>query len=35
VSRGATTTTTKLLLLTPLDGALDRPLEALGFSTTC
>jgi hypothetical protein len=26
---------TKLLLLTQLDGALDRPLEALGFSTTC
>jgi hypothetical protein len=25
----------KLLLLTQLDGALDRPLEALGFSTTC
>jgi hypothetical protein len=23
------------LLLTQLDGALDRPLEALGFSTTC
>jgi hypothetical protein len=34
-SRGATTTATKLLLLTQLDGALDRPLEALGFSTTC
>jgi hypothetical protein len=29
------TTATKLLLLTQLDGALDRPLEALGFSTTC
>jgi hypothetical protein len=26
---------TKLLLLTQLDGALDRPLEALGCSTTC
>jgi hypothetical protein len=25
----------KPLLLTQLDGALDRPLEALGFSTTC
>jgi hypothetical protein len=23
------------LLLTPLDGALDRPLEVRGFSTTC
>jgi hypothetical protein len=34
-SRGATAATTKLLLLTQLDGALDRPLEALGFSTTC
>jgi hypothetical protein len=34
-SRGATTMATKLLLLTQLDGALDRPLEALGFSTTC
>jgi hypothetical protein len=34
-SRGATTTATKLLLLTQLDGALDRPLEALGFSMTC
>jgi hypothetical protein len=34
-SRGATTTATKLLLLTQLDGALDRPLEALGYSTTC
>jgi hypothetical protein len=34
-SRGSTTTTTKLLLLTQLDGALDRPLEALGFSMTC
>jgi hypothetical protein len=28
-------TAKKLLLLTQLDGALDRPLEALGFSTTC
>jgi hypothetical protein len=26
--------TKKLLLLTQLDGALDRPLEALGCSTT-
>jgi hypothetical protein len=34
-NRGTTTTVTKLLLLTQLDGALDRPLEALGFSTTC
>jgi hypothetical protein len=36
-SRGATTTTaaTKLLLLIQLDGALDRPLEALGFSMRC
>jgi hypothetical protein len=34
-SRGATTMATKLLLLTQLDGALDRPLEALGFSMTC
>jgi hypothetical protein len=33
--QGATTTTAKLLLLTRLDGALDRPLEARGFSTTC
>jgi hypothetical protein len=33
--KGTTTTATKLLLLTQLDGALDRPLEALGFSTTC
>jgi hypothetical protein len=33
--RGATTTAMKLLLLTQLDGALDQPLEALGFSTTC
>jgi hypothetical protein len=30
-----TTTTAKLLLLTRLDGALDRPLEAREFSTTC
>jgi hypothetical protein len=27
--------TTKLLLLTRLDGALDRPLEAREYSTTC
>jgi hypothetical protein len=26
---------TKLLLLTRLNGALDRPLEALGYSMTC
>jgi hypothetical protein len=26
---------TRLLLLTRLDGALDRPLKARGFSTTC
>jgi hypothetical protein len=29
------TMTVKLLLLTRLDGALDRPLEAREFSTTC
>jgi hypothetical protein len=29
------TTTAKLLLLTRLDGALDRPLEDWGYSTTC
>jgi hypothetical protein len=29
------TTATKLLLLTQLDGAPDRPLEALGYSMTC
>jgi hypothetical protein len=34
-SSGATTMATKLLLSTQLDGALDRPLEALGSSTTC
>jgi hypothetical protein len=34
-SMGATTTAAKLLLLTRLDGALDRPLEAREFSTTC
>jgi hypothetical protein len=34
-SRGATATTPRLLLLTRLDGALDRPLEAREFSTTC
>jgi hypothetical protein len=34
-TRGATVTATKLLLLTRLDGALDRPHEARGFSTTC
>jgi hypothetical protein len=33
--QGQTTTTAKLLLLTRLDGALDRPLEAREFSTTC
>jgi hypothetical protein len=30
-----TMTTAKLLLLTRLVGALDRPLEAREFSTTC
>jgi hypothetical protein len=34
-SRGTTAVATKPLLLTRLDGALDRPLEARGFSTTC
>jgi hypothetical protein len=34
-SRDVTTTTTKLLLLTRLDGALDWPLEARECSTTC
>jgi hypothetical protein len=34
-SRGATTMGTKLLLLTQLDGALERPLEAQGCLTTC
>jgi hypothetical protein len=34
-SRGTTTATTKLLLLTRLDGALDRPLEVRGCLTTC
>jgi hypothetical protein len=34
-NRGTATTTAKLLLLTRLDGALDRPLEAREFSTTC
>jgi hypothetical protein len=34
-SRGATTTATKPLLLTQLNGVLERPLEALGYSTTC
>jgi hypothetical protein len=29
------TVATKPLLLTRLDGALDRPLEDRGFSTTC
>jgi hypothetical protein len=29
------TTATKPLLSTLLDGALDRPLEALGYSMTC
>jgi hypothetical protein len=33
-SRGGTTMPTRLLLWTRLDGALDRPLEALGYSTT-
>jgi hypothetical protein len=35
VSRGATTMETKPLLSTQLDGVLERPLEALGYSTTC
>jgi hypothetical protein len=34
-SRGTTTAATKLLPLTRLNGALDQPLEARGFSTTC
>jgi hypothetical protein len=34
-SRGAMTTATKPLLSTQLDGALDWPLEALGYSMTC
>jgi hypothetical protein len=34
-SRGATTTEMKPLLLTQLDGALERPLEALGYLTIC
>jgi hypothetical protein len=34
-SRGATTTTAKLLLLARLDEALERPLEARECSTTC
>jgi hypothetical protein len=35
-NRGAMmTTAAKLLLLTRLDGPLERPLEARGFSTTC
>jgi hypothetical protein len=34
-SRDATTTTPRPLLLTRLDGALDRPLEVRGCSTTC
>jgi hypothetical protein len=29
------TTATKPLLLTQLDRVLERPLEALGYSTTC
>jgi hypothetical protein len=29
------TTVTKTLLLTQHDGVLERPLEALGYSTTC
>jgi hypothetical protein len=33
--KGTTTVAKKPLLLTQLDGALDRPLEALGFFTTC
>jgi hypothetical protein len=34
-SRGATAITQRLLLLTRLDGALDRPLEDRGCSMTC
>jgi hypothetical protein len=34
-SRDATPTMARPLLLTRLDGALDRPLEVRGFSTTC
>jgi hypothetical protein len=34
-SRGATTMMPRLLLLTRLDGALDRPLEVRGCLTTC
>jgi hypothetical protein len=34
-SRDATATTPRPLLLTRLDGALDRPLEVRGCSTTC
>jgi hypothetical protein len=34
-SRGMTTMTAKLLLLTQLNGALNRTLEAVGFLTTC
>jgi hypothetical protein len=34
-SRDATATTPRPLLLTRLDGALDRPLEIRGCSTTC
>jgi hypothetical protein len=34
-SRGVTTTETKPLLLTQFDGVLERPLEALGYLTTC
>jgi hypothetical protein len=34
-SRGATTMMSRLSLLTQLDGALDRPLEVRGCSTTC
>jgi hypothetical protein len=34
-SRGVMTTATKPLLLTQLDGTLELPLEALGYSMTC
>jgi hypothetical protein len=34
-SRGATTTGSKPLLLTQLEGVLEQPLEALGYSTIC
>jgi hypothetical protein len=33
--RGVTTTKTRLSLLTQFEGVLERPLEALAYSTTC